>query len=94
MGWKTWGSNPTRGKRFFFSPKPTDYLWGSASILLNGQWSRLPEAKQPGNEVNHSPMSSAQVMNGWSYASFPACFHGMNRDFTLTFLLLAVLDKV
>jgi hypothetical protein len=36
MGWMTWCSNPSRGKRFFFSPKPTGYFWGSPSILLNG----------------------------------------------------------
>jgi hypothetical protein len=47
--------------------------------------------KQPGHEVDHSPPSSAEVKNAWSYTSTPPiCFHGVvlnkHRDsFTFTF---------
>jgi hypothetical protein len=36
------------------------------------------EAKQPGREADHSPPSSAEVKNAWSYTStLPISFHGV-----------------
>jgi len=36
--------------------------------------------KRPGREVNHSPQSSAEVKNEWSYVSTsPIRFHGVER---------------
>jgi len=46
--------------------------------------------QQPGNELDHSLPTTAEV-NGWSYTSSPPiCHHGMNRDnfFTITLQLL------
>jgi hypothetical protein len=35
-------------------------------------------AKRPGREVEHSPPSSAEIGNGWSYTSTPTvCLHGV-----------------
>jgi hypothetical protein len=31
----------------------------------------FPEVKRPGRERHHSPTSSAEVKNAWSYASTP-----------------------
>jgi len=37
--------------------------------------------KQPGCEANHSPPSSAEVKNDWSYASNPpTCLYFVYRD--------------
>jgi hypothetical protein len=35
-----------------------------------------PQVKQVGHEAHHSPLSSAEVRNGWSYISaIPVCLH-------------------
>jgi hypothetical protein len=49
-----------------------------------------PGAKRPGREVNHSPPSSAEVKNEWSYSSSPSIrLHSMDRDnFALTFKVI------
>jgi hypothetical protein len=82
------GSSPGRGKRFFFSPKRPDRLWGPPSPLFNGYRGSFPGLQRPGREVNHSPPSSAEVKNEWSHTSDPPiCLHGVNRDnFTFTLL--------
>jgi hypothetical protein len=37
--------------------------------------------KRPGREVYHSPPTSAEVKNGWSYTSLlPVCLHGVDRN--------------
>ena len=45
--------------------------------------------KRPGREADHSPPSSAEVKNEWSYASIlPVCLRGLYRDdFTLPLIL-------
>jgi hypothetical protein len=36
--------------------------------------------KQPGRDVDHSPPSSSEVKNEWSYTSAPPmCFQGVDR---------------
>jgi len=57
------GSNPSRDKKFF-SPKPSDGLWGLPSHFFNGY-----EVENPGYEVNLSPPFVAQIKNEWSYNS-------------------------
>jgi hypothetical protein len=70
------GSNPSRDKNFFSSPKPSDGLWGPPSHLFNGY-----EVKNAGCEVNLSFPSVAQVKNEWSYNSTsPIHLHGMDRS--------------
>jgi len=40
------------------------------------QW--ILGVKRPESEAGHSPPSSAEVMNAWSYTSTPPiCLHGM-----------------
>jgi hypothetical protein len=58
---------------------------GPPSLLFNGYLGSFPGVKRPAIEVNHSPSSSAEGKNGWSYTSAPPiCFDGVNRDiFTL-----------
>ena len=74
------GSNPSRSTRFY-SPKRPDRLWGPPSLLLNGYRVSFPRVKWPLREVNHSPPSSAEVKNKWSYTSTPPiCIHGVDRE--------------
>jgi len=35
-------SNPSRGKRFFSSPKCPDWLWGLPRLLFNGHGGLVP----------------------------------------------------
>jgi hypothetical protein len=63
------------------------FLYITASRLSLGptqppvQWvtGTLPlEVKRPGREADHSPPSSAEVKNAWSYTSTPTiCLHGV-----------------
>jgi hypothetical protein len=47
---------------------------------------KVPEAvslgvKRPGREIDHYPLSKAEVKNGWSYTSIEStCIHGAYRD--------------
>jgi len=56
-----WAPNPGRGKRFLFSSKRPDCLWGPRSFVFDGCWGSFPGAKRHGREVNHSPPSRAEV---------------------------------
>ena len=58
MGWTVLGSNPS-GARFSAHP---DQPWGPPSLLYNG-YQDFPIGKvQPGHAADHSPPSSATVM--------------------------------
>jgi len=49
--------------------------------LFNGYQGSFPALKQLGHEINHSPPSSAEVKNDWSYTSTPlVCLCGMDRE--------------
>jgi len=37
----------------------------------------IPEGKRPVREADHSPPSSLEVQNAWSYTSIPTCLHGV-----------------
>jgi hypothetical protein len=54
-------------------------LWGPPSLLSNGYQEGLSlGAKRPGREADHSPPSSAEVKNAWSYTSTPPLhLHGV-----------------
>ena len=55
-------------------------LW-LPSLLFNGQRYSFPGVKRPGIESEHSPPSSVEVTNEWSYASTPpVCIHGGHRE--------------
>jgi hypothetical protein len=57
----SWGSIPSRSKRFFFMPQHPDKLCGPSSLLSNGY--RELFLNQPGCEVDHSTPSCAKVKN-------------------------------
>jgi len=63
------------------------HLWGPHSLLFNGYWGSFLGVKQSGCKVNHSPPSSAEVKNEWSYTSArPRCRHGVVDREICTFL--------
>jgi len=65
MGWTVWDRIPV-GTRFYAHP---DRPWGPPSLLYNG-YQVFPAGKvQPGRAANHSPPSSAVVMEEQSYTS-------------------------
>jgi hypothetical protein len=71
-GWIIGGSIPGRGWEFFSSPPRPDRLWVSHYSpiqLLLGALSL--GAKRSGRAAHHSPPSSADVKNAWSYTSTP-----------------------
>jgi hypothetical protein len=57
------------------------------NLLVNWYRDFVQVVKRPGCEVNHSPPSSAEVKNGWSYTStIHECIHCLdqaNFNFTL-----------
>jgi hypothetical protein len=66
----------------------------SGVFLLNGRRTYFPGLKPPGLDVDHSPPSSSEVKNEWSYASTPHIFlQGVNRDLKLYFYLHLGLSK-
>ena len=67
-GWTVRGSNPGGGARFSARPyRP----WGPPSFLYNGYrifpWGKV----RPGRAADHSPPSSAEVLQEQSYTSTP-----------------------
>jgi hypothetical protein len=59
----------------FSSPPRPDRLWGPLSLLSNGyQGPFSPRVKRQGREADHSPPSSAEVKNAWSYTSTQYAF--------------------
>jgi hypothetical protein len=92
-----WGSSPGRGWEFFSSPPCPDPLWGPPSLLSNGFQGTLSlGVKRPGSEAGHSPPSSAEFKNAWSYTSTPLIsFHGVViSQITETTLYFSLLEKV
>ena len=65
MGWTVRDRIPV-GTRF--SPRP-DRPWGPPSLLYNGNWVFAGGKVRPGRAADHSPPSSAAVMEEWSYTS-------------------------
>ena len=85
-GWTVWGVNPARGNGLLSSLKNSDQLCGSLTLMFNGYQGLSPpskggEGKGPKHAVEHSPRSSAEVKNEWSYYCAPSvCHHDMERD--------------
>ena len=79
------GLNSGRSKRYFSSPKSPGRLWYPPSCLFNC----YPASSLGVNcEVNHSPPSSAEVANVWSYTCMPPICLRDGDDENFTFLLL------
>jgi hypothetical protein len=63
---------PAGGWEFFPSPPRPERHWGPPSLLSSGYRGALSlGVKRPGREADHSPSSSAEVKNAWSYTSTP-----------------------
>ena len=62
---------PDRSKEFFGPPKRPDRLWGPPRLLSNGYRCPFSVVKRPVLEVKHSPPSSTEVKNRWSYTPIP-----------------------
>jgi hypothetical protein len=71
-------SNPGRGWEIFhctivsipaLGPTQAPIQWVPGALSL--------EAKRPGRESDHSPPSSADIKNAWSYTSTPPRFHSV-----------------
>jgi hypothetical protein len=88
-------SSPGRGWEFFSSTPWPDRLWNPPQPSI--KW--VPRAltlgvKWPGREADHSPPSSAEVKNAWSYTSTPNTLSWRSvqlkhRDnFTLCYVML------
>jgi hypothetical protein len=75
MGWIVQDLNHGKSKWFFSSPNHPDWLWSLPSILF------FPGDKALWHDVDHSPLSSDEVKNDWSFTSTPPiCLHGMDED--------------
>jgi hypothetical protein len=71
-GWMIGVSSPGRGWEFFSSPPRPDRFWGPSSLLSNGYQGFFPwGVRMPEREADHSPKSSVEVENAWSYISTP-----------------------
>jgi hypothetical protein len=61
------------GKRFFFHSVQTES--GPIHPLFSGYRRLFPGLSRPGNGTDHSPTSSAENKEVWSYTSLPSCLH-------------------
>jgi len=58
-------------RRLFSSPVCTDRPQGPPILSLNRNWNSIPVVKRPELDVDHSPPSSDEVKNEWSYKFTP-----------------------
>jgi hypothetical protein len=66
------GKSPGRSYEFFTSPPRPDQLWSPPSLLSSGLTGVLSlGVNRAGREADHSPPSSAEAKNAWSYTSTP-----------------------
>jgi hypothetical protein len=74
-------SSPGKSKSFYIPPKRPESLWVPPRILLNERRDYLPEIKWLECKVSHSPPSSAEVKNEWSYTTSPSMssWHGQGQ---------------
>jgi len=61
------------GAGLFPSPPRPNQLWSPRNCVSNGYWG-LFRSKTAGSHIDHSPQSSAEVKNAWSYTSTPHVF--------------------
>ena len=80
MGWKIYGLNHYRDNKFFYSPKCPEQLWGPPSLVFNGYRGYFLGIKQLGCAADHSPPTSDEAKNEWSYTTAPPiCLHNMDE---------------
>ena len=79
-GWTVQGLNLWGSKNFRLLYTRPDRPWGPPSLLSNGYRSFFQGIKRPRHGVDHSPPSSAEVEDDWSYTfTTPLCLHGILR---------------
>jgi len=80
MGWTNWVLNPSKGKRFFSSPKCPDWLWGVCYLLFSKYRVYFLGVKCLGHDVHPSPLPSSEVKKLWSSTSTHLkCLHVIDR---------------
>jgi hypothetical protein len=85
------GFNSQQGKKFFLLTTASRPTLGPTQPLI--QWVQCAVSlrlKRPGREADHSPPSSAEVKDAWSYTSTP-WYLVKSRDFTFSFILKRML---
>jgi hypothetical protein len=71
---------PVGIKDFCLLQKP-ELALGANNLLFGGCRGSFLKVKRSESEVNHSPPTTAEVKNGWSYISVsPICLHVMDMD--------------
>ena len=63
------------------------------AIFQTSSGSQCAWVKRSAREADHSPSSSAEVKNEWSYTAAPSCCLHTNTDRVLQFLLLALCGR-
>jgi hypothetical protein len=74
MGLMVQGSNASRDKKVFSSPKCPDQLCCPSHPFSDQYCVSCLGVEQPGYEVNHSSLSIAEVKNGWSTIPLPSLY--------------------
>jgi hypothetical protein len=79
---------PVWAREFFLLWNVQVGCGGPRNFLFSGYRGSSPGVKRPGREVNHSPPSSDDVKNKWSYTSTALiCLNNVDREkFTFSFL--------
>jgi hypothetical protein len=67
------GLDPGRGKSFFVFSKTCRTALGTTQNPTQWVPGSFPVVKRPGSVVNHSPPTSTEAKNVWSYTSTPIC---------------------
>jgi len=84
--------NPAEAEAETFSPpNHSDRLWGQPGPLFYGWRGSFPWVKRTGRDVDHSPSSSAEVKNEWSYNYSPPIRPrnvDWNKFFTCTLIFI------
>lgn len=68
-------------KRDIFLCVLSRVFWDPPSLIFNGYYGSIPEARRPGRDVEHSLQSSADVKDEWKYTSTPPVYlRGADRE--------------
>ena len=84
--WRSGVRIPAGGKRFSYS---RNFQTNPVTRLTFLQWvpGSFSGVKRPDREADHSPPSSTEVKNEWSYTSIPVFLRGVHKD-TFTFYFM------
>ena len=84
------GSESQQGHKIFLISKTSQMVLQPTQPPIHGYHGSSSGVKQPGHAVDHSPPSSTEVKNKWSYTStppiYPHCVDRGNFTFFLPFI--------